>query len=460
MHTTSDEIDLATAVPRLNDWTMATRSTPGQGTISVVIPAHCEQAELDRCLLALEHQRSPIPFEVVVIDHRSPVPLDLPRTSLHVTLRRVDDGSGPGAARAAGALLAEGEVLVFQDVDILPHPDAIWEYASASLQNPFIVTLGFRDFIDPAKFDASSLTEAIQTGNLTEFLTPHQASEGQQWIDDYLAKTDDNREWRDDLWVVVVGAGIGVHRKLYDFAGGFRDFDFHGVEDTEFGWRLFQAGAVIYPNRSARGFHLGLRSISRQRKLINQRRQGTLANRIPHSRYRQRSSPRIWEVPELVVHLILHDDADLNEATRAIDSVLNSELTDFHVVVDTPITLLDAGVLESHYTGDGRVHFLQSGQEILPEASPYLLRLHSRVEHSRKSLGNALWHFRNTDAGLLAMAAGEDSISVELWRTAALARARLASEMWGLNPSSVLRHAFDEIWLPGSDFDFHVARSS
>lgn len=428
------------------------------GLISVVVPARCDQYTLDRFVAAIEHQVLPdgTSLEVIVVDHGSIPHLTKPASDLDIKLERLTAGYGPGAARAHGATHAHGEILVFFDVDVLPEHDAIWQYAQLPIACDYAVALGFRSFIDPALVDDTDLAEAIRTRSMADYFAPRTASEGQEWIDKYLSKTEDNKHWRDDLWIVVVGAGIGVSRSFYDYAGGFRDFPFHGVEDTELGWRLFQAGGVVVPNRKAHGYHVGLRTISKKREDTNFRRHGTLANMIPHKRFRKYQGGRQWQVPAVMIQVLVRPDDCFESVVATCNSLLATDMTDLCVYVHADAHYPNRDVLESHFMGDSRIIF-DEGSPIIPESVPVVIRTVPGAVFSKDAVRKLVRVLDSpTPIGYMGIAAGELALAVEVWRTAALSRVTWLLN-YGLDERELLRRTFAEEWAPGERFGVSVA---
>ena len=115
-------------VAQLEKWinaSLAFRSTrpSAQPFISVIIPAHNEEAYLGRTLEALAAQDYPL-YEVIVIangctDHTAAVA----RRRCHRLLTLPEKGLG--RARNTGARVANGELLLFLDADTLLEPGAL-----------------------------------------------------------------------------------------------------------------------------------------------------------------------------------------------------------------------------------------------------------------------------------------------------------------------------------------------
>jgi serine acetyltransferase/glycosyltransferase involved in cell wall biosynthesis len=121
--------------------------------LSLVIPTYNRAALLRRLLLQLCDQTlSPAEFEVRIVDDGSPenvsdALLDL-RTPYALHLLR-QDNNGPAAARHAGVLAAQGELILFVDDDMQIGPDFVAQHVHAHANEQRAVVLG-RIRADPA----------------------------------------------------------------------------------------------------------------------------------------------------------------------------------------------------------------------------------------------------------------------------------------------------------------------
>lgn len=431
------------------DWS----SMPDAGSISVIIPAKSTQDVLDLCLAGFAAQDIDLTLiEIVVVDHKSEVPLVASSHcgDLNVCVFRLDAGDGPGAARAYGASKASGRVLLFVDVDVVPDAGMVRYYAGVPLANPSHVSLGFRDFIDPAQVVGSEVTASIGSSQLHEYLQQRPAAEGQEWIEEYLKKTDELRNWRDDLWIVVVGAGLGVSRELYDFAGGFRDFPEHGVEDTEFGFRLYQSGALIRPVREAVGYHIGLRTISRDRVRINRRRSGLLANMVPHPRFRPPLQGRQWKVPGIVCQVQLDPQQALDEVRNTIDDLLAQTISDLAVVVWGSMSE-DRDLLMHEYSAESRVDFRPLNRNEppgIPLSSPFTCKVNAGVRFGAGTVEELRDKADKSKLALISLVHESDEVTVEFWRTHALARLVFV----GAEEQQAVLQVLGELWEAATRF--------
>jgi GT2 family glycosyltransferase len=106
-------------------------------SISIVIATYDRPRQLAGCLEALHSLAYPRErFEVVVVDDGSPTPVAEHRADgLRLRVERAPH-RGPGAARNAGAAVAEGELLAFVDDDCLPAPGWLSGLAEAHRARP------------------------------------------------------------------------------------------------------------------------------------------------------------------------------------------------------------------------------------------------------------------------------------------------------------------------------------
>src|SRR5262249_23494967 len=97
---------------------------PRRPRLSVVIPVHNGENVLPRCLQGLRDSAGSDDYEVVVVDDGSTDDSARVAESYGAGVVR-SERSGPAAARNAGAIAAEGEIVFFLDADVAVHPDTL-----------------------------------------------------------------------------------------------------------------------------------------------------------------------------------------------------------------------------------------------------------------------------------------------------------------------------------------------
>jgi hypothetical protein len=81
----------------------------------------------------------------------------------------------------------------------------------------------------------------------------------------------------------LVGATFSIANKQWKLLGGYDRFMRTG-EDTELGWRVFNSGLRMVPERAARSWHLGFSSIEIHKAAIQRHNDPMFAQRIPDRR--------------------------------------------------------------------------------------------------------------------------------------------------------------------------------
>ncbi|MPZ27367.1 MAG: glycosyltransferase [Micromonosporaceae bacterium] len=441
-----------TDVPRIvrNDW--STLQVPELGrwrpelTVSVVIPAYQCQASLDLALAALSRQTYPAELlDVVVVDDGSDPPLTLPGLR-PARCRLVRPAAGWGRANAlhAGAGHAGGDILHWLDADLIVDPSHVEAQARWHHRLPYAVTLGWKRFVDvhpdgpswptPAQATDPDALAGLFAGHRTE---PH------DYVEREIARTGQLRSADHLGFLVHVGATAALRRELYEATGGI-DTGLRLGEDTEFGYRLAQAGAVFVPEPQARSWHLGATHMMRHEQALQRYNRPFLAERMPQPRWLRRSGGSGWSVP-LVTVVMTVDGQPLERVRVAVDSVLRGDETDLRVLLVgawgslsdqrvSPLSdpLLDLRLVAASYRSDPRVRLVERAPDSA-YPSPFLLwvpatcalarpAVRRLVEHAdRHRLG--LVRVPDAEAGSGSGSASGSGSTVELWRTAALHRA-------------------------------------
>lgn len=446
---------------RGNDWSaLSTEPLPPEllRPVSVIIPAKTTQRDLDLCLSALARQTYPLELlDVVVVDHRSDTPLkaNLPDDApLRVSVHRLESGDGPGAARAHGAELAVAEVLLFLDADIVAGPDLVYNYARWVLQDRAVLALGHREFLLDST-PVEKLSDAVASGDFTELLQTWAAPEGQEWIGRFLDRAEGGLATRDDYWAIVVGAGICVHRDLYQQCGGFRDYPIHGVEDIEFGYRAVNSGAVVISDSHAVGYHLGMRRISQERAATDRARMPMLWNLIAHRAYRDLHLGRRWTVPYLHIEVTASAQDSMETIAKTCNSLLANTLTDLHITLRLGDDHPDQALLERLYAAETCITLdtAADSARTVPVSSPLALFTRAGVVFGADALGQITQSFNDLDLGRLRLVAGNETEAAEVLRTATFGRASLyVKDEVGLDFTDIFHHLGGDSVLGASQF--------
>ncbi len=425
------------SVPRVfrNDW--STLRVPEldrwrpELTVSVVIPAYRCQASLDLTLASLARQTYPADLlEVVVVDDGSAPALELPTLRpRRCRLLRVPSGWGRANALRHGAEQSSGEILHWLDADMVVFPEHVAAQARWHHVVPYAVTLGWKRFVDVAP-DRPGWPSPEQPA---EELFQDVPSEPHDYVERYIARTDQLRAADHLAFMIHVGATAALRRELYEAAGGL-DPELKLGEDTEFGYRLAQAGAVFVPEPAARAWHLGATHMMRHQDQLRRYNRPHLADRMPQPRWLRKVGGSGWAVP-LVTAVVEVAGRPLERVRAAVDALLRGDEQDLRVLLVGPWDTLsdermsplsdpdlDLRLVAATYRSDPRVRLVQSPPEsVFP--SPFLLRVPVDCGLTRPALGRLVDVADRHQLGLVRVPVGSAG-TVELWRTAALGRAR------------------------------------
>ncbi|GAB3888430.1 hypothetical protein GCM10027612_28960 [Microbispora bryophytorum subsp. camponoti] len=302
---------------------------------SVVIPAHGGQHRLDLTLAALAAQTYPAHLtEVIVVDDRSDPPLRLP--DLRPDNTRVvvvpPGGWGAGHAMNAGIAAAEGEIVQRLDADMVisrEHLEALFRWHHLT---DYLVTIGSKKFAEEPALTPGQVHEAVRHGSPEDLFDPSALVSSS--TEETIRRLDGLRASKNP-YQVCTGPTVSLRRALL---GEVRGFDAEVVrgQDTEFAYRLAQAGAVFVPDMEARAVHLGLPAQRGEHgKSIVRLVETHLAHRVPLRRDLRKEPGRRWLVPYVEVVFDV-TGADERRIVAAVDAVLRGTLTDVVVTLAAP----------------------------------------------------------------------------------------------------------------------------
>lgn len=436
------------APPPLGGWTP-------ELSVTVVIPAKDCQPELDRTLAALAEQTYPEALlDVVVVDDASEPALRLPDLRpRRTTLLRLEpaEGHGSGRGRHAGAQHSDADVLLFLDADMITFRDHVEAHARWHHVLADAVVLGYKHFVDVDGTTAADVAQAVRDERLDELLAgrPWQRH---VWVENFIRDADGLTRDAEDLFIAVVGATVSVPRALYQASGGFATYGLRGIVDTEFGYRVFTAGAVLVPEPAARSVHQGARNFAVRGDDIKRARVGLAANRLPVPLFRLPQRGRRWVVPR-VRALVPASGATPEQVLLTVDSVLAATVTDLDVtVVGMPD---DTGTrwVRDYVAHDPRVTFADE-RPASGFPSPYTLVVPAGVAVGATAVADLLNRLTGEHLGLLRQTVDGADAAVELWATRALQRCHRHR---GAEPlDAAADRLFGSAWVPGSDAGTHV----
>jgi GT2 family glycosyltransferase len=206
---------------------------------SVCTLAHGREAHLANLVRGLDaSETAPAELVVAVLDHR---PYDLPRSA--VPVRQIvmgDAGIALARARNAAASAATGELLVFLDVDCIPHPALVGDYLAAFRTHRGVM-MGEVGYLPRGATDGD-----LDADRLDALAVRHSERPGPP-ADRVGACSDYRCFW---------SLNFAMLRADFDKVGGFDEsYSGYGGEDTDFGRSCFEAGIPLWWVRGARAWH-------------------------------------------------------------------------------------------------------------------------------------------------------------------------------------------------------------
>jgi len=342
-----------------NDWRALDPPDIGRWTpsrrVTVVVPCYEGQEPLAITLAALARQTYPMDLlEVVVADDGSDPPITVPPGAPFEARVVAQERAGFGLARArnTGAAAATGSILVFLDCDMVPEPDHIEAHARWHHLDDRILTLGFRNHVD---FDGITPAD-VAGGAGIDALVGGRSVSSPQWIEFHMTRTRDLTSVDTDLFRIVTGGNLGISKAFYDHLGGSDEsFTQWGAEDTELGYRAFNAGGLLVPERRALAWHQGEGAAPDAREQASQVEQRhKLAHLIAEKGFRRSLAGRTFTVPMVTVAV---DAAGrtYDEVAEQVENLLASEYHDLLVGIAVPADHPEAVRIGREFGPDPRV---------------------------------------------------------------------------------------------------------
>ncbi|WP_448003865.1 glycosyltransferase [Agromyces bauzanensis] len=406
-------------------------------TVSVVIASY-NSATLPLTLASLAAQDYPQELlDVTVVDDGSEPPVEFGAiVPKNLQLIRVGEGDGWGRSNATdiGIRATKGDIIYWVDADMVLFRDNVTQHAKWAHFIPEAATIGHKGFVEAWDYTPEAVYQKVLDGSIAEDYDPSTLHE--HWSIDIFRQTDDLNTSDGRNYSTHMGACATVTREIYDRTRG-QDIRLHLGEDTEIAYQIWQAGGVFIPVNDARTWHLGRATIQDHAAKVAWHNDVHFAQRMPIPRYRRRSANRIWEVP--LVHAVVEVTPETAQfARQCVDRILASTLTDVHVTLAGPWSLLHEGrrkllsdplnelyLVREWLRSDGRVHFVEEvPQSVFP--APFRLDVPVTVGLSSDSLRQMYRSIDTRRVGAVRFfTPGHDKdASVTIWDSAATARAR------------------------------------
>ncbi|MGH8915152.1 MAG: glycosyltransferase [Acidimicrobiia bacterium] len=360
---------------------------PPNVRVTVVIPVYNRAELVARTLSALSAQTYPPELLTVVVaddgstdDIRAVVDRwDPPFEKGYV--RQEHRGFGAGRARNLGARSTESDVVVFLDSDAIVEPDFVAGHVKWHTANPKAVVIGGRlhmgaKDLDPGRLSAGALD--LDEG----------AVEDRPDFRSVLSRRTSQLQATDEAYRAFVSANVSVSSALFASTGGFDErFRWWGSEDSELGWRLWQAGAVFIDDETTRIYHqtdADTAGGAEGRQEARELNRGLLASLVPQRFYRKGMPEPPPEVPKFSV--VVHD-VPQGAPIEIWRSLADQSLPDFEVlfVAGAPDHDPFAGAAE----GERRVRFVGDPLDaVLASEGEYLVFINGHSAPGKTLLQN------------------------------------------------------------------------
>jgi GT2 family glycosyltransferase len=433
----------------------------------VILPYYDAPEALVLTLAGLGEQTYPNSLlQIVVVDDGSALPPEIPGFAEDLNLeivRQERRGFRLARARNLGAATAEHEILVFLDCDMIPERRFVAAHARWHTVVSDAISIGFRRHADFRSVEPEDLRHRVRTDSIVDLFKPEDVQRP-EWIEEHLERTDLLRARFDDVFRVMSGGNLGIRRSFFNEVGGNDEtFDQWGGEDNEFGFRAYQHGAIVVPERRAVAWHQGAGHIptkEERRSQIEQR--AKMVHLVADPRFRRSVPGRSYKVPMATVELTA-DGATGEETVRCVESVLGGEFHDLVVLVELPSDHPDRVRVLREFDGEPRVVLgTEPAAERLYPNTPVRVRMTPRCRFGPETVGLIVKSLGAHGVGALHLTIPEITardVTVEAHTTRALSRARRLASNDG-DVDRQIGSLFGERWAAGADFGIHPAEAA
>lgn len=211
-------------------------------TVSVLTLVRNRRSNLENLMIGLRRS-SVLPEELVIVHMNEDPYTELPPLPFPVNqVRLTTEGADKiplAKARNLAANTARGQLLLFLDVDCIPHPDLVREMLERQQQRPGLLMGEIRYLPEHALQRGWTLDDLERTG------VPHPARPRVE-LGDLLPM---------DNYTLFWSLCFSMPRNVFLNIGGFdEDYRGYGAEDTDFAFRAERAG-VPFAIVGAKGYH-------------------------------------------------------------------------------------------------------------------------------------------------------------------------------------------------------------
>lgn len=224
--------------------------------ISVIVVNYQREQSLEYCLWGLSQQG--MDHQLIVSDDGSTDnSLAVAQKYGATIITRPHDVWGTAAARWRGARLADNELLVFVDSDVVLNPNALKEYWAAYQKNPTRALGGYFKFLPGLDIDTPDWGRLWNADYPAVEIDQRHAAIGQdarEAVGQMFLFEDSNIVYTQPL--ALISGNMAIPRKIYDKAGGWNRHFVGRGQDGEFSIRIALAGYGFSYLMATKGVHL------------------------------------------------------------------------------------------------------------------------------------------------------------------------------------------------------------
>lgn len=277
-------------------------------SVAVVIACRDGQEKLNLVLASLAQQTYPSSLtRVYIIDDGSEKALVLPtlkpKNTKIIKYSNVGEYWGKTVATNDVVEKLKEDVLWFLDADMVVEPDHLSHHMKWHHDNSDYVVLGWKRFVQEWNYTPKELATALSKGRFHQL---HQESWGKDLWESRIERTQELSNPGYDGYRSLVGATFSMMRSNWDALGGY-DRNLRTGEDTELGWRVFNSGLRMLPERDAHSWHLGYSTIETNKELLHKHNDPSLAQLIPQFHAVRARYPYRYLVPTYDVIVDVRD---------------------------------------------------------------------------------------------------------------------------------------------------------
>ncbi|CAK2440050.1 Glycosyl transferase [Vibrio crassostreae] len=229
---------------------------------SVIITAHSKPNRLRLTLAGIFGQSSCCNFEIIIVaDGATKTVWQVIEESKQGRKLRVisSPSLGRAGARNLGAMHAKGAVLIFVDDDILVEGDFVQQHILEQQQHPGLVKGQLREAVGLLKVEDPAIGGVgCKPISEQELLAGKWRSTGVRLVQNALEHAAESQDGFNAPWLASAGANLSISKQHWQQAGKFDESygTRWGLEDLDFGFRVYQVGLQITLSNKARGVHM------------------------------------------------------------------------------------------------------------------------------------------------------------------------------------------------------------